>query len=304
MIKRLLITVIYILFVAFNPSIYAHEQPSEIHYQNIKISPDGKYLAISLTYGGMSSLVVRDRESDKVLGLTRFPKRMVLGDYLWVNNERIVFKINNRVEWDEKLQFYGELFAINFDGSDAEVIYGYSNGEKQIGSRAKKKKSIFGWGDIIDILPNEPKNILISSKSMNSTQDSLATVYKINVYTGLIKEKLTKSSLPLSTFITNTSDELIAVVGEALSKQLVNTFPNKKVSVGSKTDEGDLFVVTTFKDDSSGVFYLYNKEVNQLKYLNNFEKELIEVEFSSIDDQKQVSFNDNAIRLFPSGFKG
>ncbi len=269
-----------------------------------KISPDGKCLAISLTLDGMSSLVFRDRESDKVLGITRFPKKMVLGDYLWVNNERVVFKINDRVEWDEKLQFYGELFAINFYGSKAEVIYGYNNGEKQIGSRAKKKKSIFGWGDIIDILPNDSKNILISSTSMNSTQDKLASVYKLNVYTGLIKEKLEKLPLPLSTLFDNASGDLTAVVGKTVNEQLVNAFPNKRISISSKTDEGNLFVVATFKDDSSGVFYLFNKEINQLKYLNNFVKDLNETEFSSIDNKKQVSFNDNAIRLYPSGFKG
>ena len=41
-----------------------------------------------------------------------------------------------------------------------------------------------------------------------------------------------------------------------------------------------------------------------MKYLNHFEKDSIEVEFSHIENKKEVSFNDNTIRLYPGGFKG
>jgi len=409
MIKKLLTTAMFILLVAFAHPIYAKDHSSEIHYQNVKISPDGKYLAISLTLDGLYSLVFRDIETNKILGLTKLPEQLVLGDYQWVNNERVVFKINNKVAWSDKPQFYGELFAVNFDDSKVEVIYGYSNGEKQIGSRAKKKKSIFGWGDIIDILPNDKSHILISSTPMSSTKDNLATVYKLNVYTGLIKNRLAKSPLSFSTFITNSSGDLAGVVGKTINNQqklllrkndrwenlneamigkdfrvilprysdeylyfiddtrehrglyrlniaehlyesvdfdmnvsnfekyniqqspktlqlgmqlteflllnkkiedaktyerVISTFPNKKVTINSKTSESDLFIVAVFKNDSSGELYLFNKEKNQMKYLNKFEKDPIEVEFLHIDNNKQVSFNDNTIRLYPGGFKG
>lgn len=409
MIKRLLTTVMFILLIAFVHPTYAKEPSSEIHYQNVKISPDGKYLAISLNLEGISSLVFRDIETNKVLGLTKLPEQLVLGDYQWVNNERVVFKINNKAAWSDKPQFYGELYAVNFDGSKAEVIYGYRNGKKQIGSRAKKKKSIFGWGDIIDILPNDKKHILISSTPMNSTKDNLASVYKLNVYTGLINNKLAKSPLPFSTFITSSSGDLIGVVGKTINnhkklllrkneqweslnetmigvnfnvilprysdeylylfdetrgnrglfrlniaeqlyesvdfdmnlnnfeknniqqlpktlqlgrelteflllnkqtekaqtyERVISTFPNNKVTINSKNSEGDLFIVAVSKNDFSGEFYLFNKEKNQMKYLNNFEKDSIEVEFSHIENKKEVSFNDNTIRLYPGGFKG
>ena len=357
----------------------------------------------------MSSLVFRDRKTNKILGFTKLPEQLVLGDYQWVNNERVVFKIYNKVTWSDKPQFYGELYAVNFDGSKAEVIYGYRNGKKQIGSRAKKKKSIFGWGDIIDILPNDKKHILISSTPMNSTKDNLASVYKLNVYTGLINNKLAKSPLPFSTFITSSSGDLIGVVGKTINnhkklllrkneqweslneamigenfnvilprysdeylylfddtrgnrglfrlniaeqlyesvdfdmnvnnfeknniqqstktlqlgrelteflllnkqteeaqtyERVISTFPNNKVTINSKNSEGDLFIVAVSKNDFSGEFYLFNKEKNQMKYLNHFEKDSIEVEFSHIENKKEVSFNDNTIRLYPGGFKG
>jgi len=399
----------FILLIAFVHPTYAKEPSSEIHYQNVKISPDGKYFAISLNLEGVSSLVFRDIETNKVLGLTKLPEQLALGDYQWVNNERVVFKINNKAAWSDKPQFYGELYAVNFDGSKAEVIYGYRNGKKQIGSRAKKKKSIFGWGDIIDILPNDKKHILISSTPMNSTKDNLASVYKLNVYTGLINNKLAKSPLPFSTFITSSSGDLIGVVGKTINnhkklllrkneqweslneamigenfnvilprysdeylylfddtrgnrglfrlniaeqlyesvdfdmnvnnfeknniqqstktlqlgrelteflllnkqteeaqtyERVISTFPNNKVTINSKNSEGDLFIVAVSKNDFSGEFYLFNKEKNQMKYLNHFEKDSIEVEFSHIENKKEVSFNDNTIRLYPGGFKG
>ena len=393
------------------PLSLAKESPAKINYQNVKISPGGKYLAISLTFEGRSSLVFRDRETNETLGLTNFPKQLMLGDYHWVNNERVVFKINNKVEWSTKPQFYGELYAIDFDGVKADAIYGFGIGEQQTGSRAKKKKSIFGWGDIIDILPSDKKHILISSTPMNSIKESQATVYKLNVYTGLIKNRVAKSPLSASSFMTNSAGEITSVTGisadnqlqlmirhkdqwqdignvvlsnnakvipriyseeylyifdddakgeralyrfnitdksyEAINadiniknfekysmqhhakdilqleketttfltfnnkqeqaqtyKQLMNTFPKEKVAINSRANIGGLYIVSVYKNASSGVFYLYNKDKNQLKYLHNFKQDLTVAEYSSVTNEKNVSVNDITLRLYPSGYKG
>jgi len=291
MIKKFLTTLVYIALLVNSPLSFAKENPSKINYQNVKISPDGKYLAISLTFEGKSSLVFRDRETNKTLGLTNFPEQLMLGDYQWVNNERVVFKINNKVSWNTKPQFFGELYAINFDADKADAIYGYAIGEQQIGSRGKKKKSIFGWGDIVDILPEDKKHILISSTPMSSKKDRLATVYKLNVYTGLIKNRLAKSPLSSSYFLTDSAGKITGVTGNSednLQKTLIRTNGhwqsldnlivgnNARVIQQNYSDEYIYFV----DDNNEGqrALYQYNKAkksyqpVESTMNISNFER--------------------------------
>eukprot|EP00487_Bulimina_marginata_P001870 TRINITY_DN14406_c0_g1_i1.p1 TRINITY_DN14406_c0_g1~~TRINITY_DN14406_c0_g1_i1.p1 ORF type:complete len:175 (-),score=20.82 TRINITY_DN14406_c0_g1_i1:131-655(-) len=156
-------------------------------YQDAKISPDGKHLAVSVFNKGEASLVFLDSKTLKPLSGSKLPSRLEIDQYYWVNNERVVISLAKRDPWLEEPVSYGELFAINMDGSRGKMIYGYRAGEKQTGSFIKKKESTFGWGEIIDILPEDEKHILISSTPMSTSEERAATVLKLNVYTGVIK---------------------------------------------------------------------------------------------------------------------
>jgi len=182
-------------------------------YQNAKISPDGKHLAVSVFNKGEASLVFIDSKTLKAVSGSKLPGRLEIDQYYWVNNERVVISLAKRDPWLEQPVSYGELFAINMDGSRGKMIYGYRSGEMQTGSRVKKKESTFGWGKIVDILPEDKKHILISSTPMSTTGERFATVLKLNVYTGVIKRKVVKSPVPFSRFITDSQGKVKFVVG-------------------------------------------------------------------------------------------
>ncbi|KGJ86920.1 alpha/beta hydrolase family protein [Colwellia psychrerythraea] len=182
-------------------------------YQNAKISPDGKHLAVSVFNKGEASLVFVDSKTLKAVSGSKLPSRLEIYQYYWVNNERVVISLAKRDPWIEEPQPYGELFAINMDGSRGKMIFGYRAGETQTGSFIKKKQSTFGWGKIIDILPEDKKHILISSTPMSTTGERTATVLKLNVYTGVIKRKVVKSPVPFSRFITDSQGQVKFVVG-------------------------------------------------------------------------------------------
>ena len=182
-------------------------------YQNAKISPDGKYLAVAVRANDKIALIFLDRKTMKNLGSANFAGHSEVGDFYWVNNERVVIKIVQREPWLEKPQFYGELYAVNYDGSYANMIYGYKAGDVQIGTRIHKKKAIRGWGDIIDVLPNDPRQILISSTPQSSTGERTADIYKLDVYTGVIKKKLGQAPIPFANFLTDGEGNIRAVVG-------------------------------------------------------------------------------------------
>lgn len=209
---------ILILFITLLCSINLHANNWDTlfdlsDYQDAKISPDGKHLAVQVIHESQAALLFFDRVTMKAVGSAIIGGSYEVGDYSWINNERVVMKIVKRVPWFELPQFYGELFAVNFDGSKRKLIYGYQSGEMQTGSAIKKKQSTLGWGDIIDTLPEDKKHILISSTPMSNTGEELASALLLNVYTGIIKKKLLKSPVPFARFLTDTNGEIKAVIG-------------------------------------------------------------------------------------------
>lgn len=182
-------------------------------FQNMKISPDGKYLAVSMLIEDERGLVFLDRKTLTTVSVTRFAGSYEVGNYHWANNERVIINMVKRHGWLEELVSYGELYAVNFDGSKGEVVYGHQAGEMQTGSHLKKKKSTRGWAEVIDVLPEDNKHILISSTPMSDNQERLASVYKLNIYSGKMKRRIATSPLPFARFLTDISGELRAVVG-------------------------------------------------------------------------------------------
>ena len=182
-------------------------------YQNAKISPDGKHLAVSMFGQGEMIIAFLDSKTLETVAASRLPNKQEIGQYYWVNNERVVISLVRRDPWLEEPVFYGELYALNIDGSRGKMIYGYRAGERQTGSRIKKKEATFGWGEIIDILPEDNKHILISSTPMSTTGERVANVLKLNVYTGIVKKKVAQSPVPFSQFLTDSKGKFKLVVG-------------------------------------------------------------------------------------------
>lgn len=191
-------------------SLFDHSQ-----YKNAKISPDGKHIAASALYQGKYVIIFFDRDNLNPVGSANFSSNYEPGDFFWVNNKRIVIEMVKRTYSTEEPVSYGELYAVNFDGSRGEMIYGYQSGmgSSRQGSRFTRKESIRGWGEIIDILPEDEKHILISSTPMSNTGERFSSVLKINIYSGIVKKDLGKAPISFARFLTDTKGNLRALVG-------------------------------------------------------------------------------------------
>jgi dipeptidyl aminopeptidase/acylaminoacyl peptidase len=266
-------------------------------YQAVKISPDGKHLAVAIDSDGKRALVFIARSTMKMVGAAKLPGKNEVGSFYWANNERVVIKIYQRQPWQEQLGFYGELFAVNLDGSAPELIYGYRNVDTNLGHRLKKKKKINGWADIVDMLPNDEKHILISSTPWGST---ISGLHKLNIYNGKARKLVIGAPVPYAIYITDEQGEVKALTG-------INDQDNVEVHVrngdqwqklpaekhGSnfraltmdKSGE-NLFVLDNFKQDKSGLFKL-NLQTGQMKLVIADEKsDLTQVKLTS--DEKNI----------------
>ena len=269
--KRTLFVCFWLLFLSAEghskswEHLFDHSQ-----YEDAKISPDGKHLAVSLFQDGKTILVFFDSETMEITGTTRFQGRREVGEFQWVNDERVVLKIETKEIWRESPVFYGELYGVNYDGKKGELIYGYRAGETQTGSRIKVQEAIRGWAEVLDILPEDKKHILVSSTPMSETGESLATVFKLNVYCGRTKRKIATSPIPFAKFATDQDGNLRAVSGTDLNnnKQLYiktnkgwDKVPSEKlgdaVELLSVSSSGKyLYTLDNYKQSLTGLFRL------------------------------------------------
>lgn len=277
-------------------SIFEHAQ-----YSDAKISPDGKYIAVSVLLNGKQALAFLDRETKKTVGSASFNGREEVLAYHWINAERVVIKIGRKVAYREAPLFYGELYAVNFDGTKGKMIYGMRAGEMQTGSRIKKKESTVGWGDIIDILPEENDHILISSTPINVSREGTTKALKLNAYTGIVKKEMARSPISRGRFITDVSGEIKASVGTNTKDEAelyINKegewelVPSSKIGLDiqpiSFSASGKyLYVFDDYTEDKTG---LYKLNIEDFSYKKVFSDKKIDVTHVELTEDGRTAY--------------
>ena len=160
--------------------------------RDLQISPDGRYLSIVFKKSDRDYLGILDRKTRKVLRTFGVRgRRKSVGHVYWVNNQRLVYSVVQNYVWDKEQFENGELLGVNVDGSQHKLIFGYNAGTTQIASRKRVKKAEYGNQQIIDLLDNDPNNILITfypwklkGRVWRNNENAKPVVYKLNVYSG------------------------------------------------------------------------------------------------------------------------
>jgi len=197
--KNQIILVIAIILNTFYLSAESVIQPMKLadfvklpSQRNVLISPDGKHLSLIYKKGKNELLAILDRKTLKPVHAFRSRgNNNGIGTVHWVSNTRLIYSVTKSFNWDKQLRSTGELVGVNIDGSKHRLIFGYQAGEQQTGSRIKKKQSEYGSHEIIDLLKDDEKNILIAfypwklfGNTWRHNPDAVPRVYKLNVRTG------------------------------------------------------------------------------------------------------------------------
>lgn len=152
-------------------------------FNDIKISPTGEYLAATVPNGRKTALVILRRSDNKVVANMSIPgDRTHVEDFWWVNAERVLISGAEKFGDLEAPQLTGELFAINVDGSRGEMLVGQSLFVDQTSSRVRAKKEEQVVAELVDDLPADDKNVIISVRPFSG--DPFARVERMDVYTG------------------------------------------------------------------------------------------------------------------------
>ena len=89
-----------------------------------RISPTGEYLAVLKEEDDQRVVAVFTFPKMKLINVVDFPGRSEVGNYWWVNDERLLFNI--AVDWGNREDdvSYGELYAVNADGKRGKYLFG------------------------------------------------------------------------------------------------------------------------------------------------------------------------------------
>lgn len=168
--------------------------------RQVEISPDGKHIAIIFKRNGEDMLgIVRLSDMQAVKVMQAYGKTRQIGRAIWVSNERLVYNILKHSAWDKELYYSSDLYAVNIDGKKHRAVMGTS-AKRSIARDIGK----FGHHDIIDILPEEERYILVAFYPWKEgvryyyrNETAKPIVYKLNIYNGNLKQ-VAKLPVPLS----------------------------------------------------------------------------------------------------------
>ncbi|MCE9791512.1 S9 family peptidase [Shewanella indica] len=238
--------------------------PAEIfsqgaQYTNVKISPSGDYLSVIMNHEGKDKLLILNTEDLSAKHIVYFPGNAQVGSYTWVNDERVVVAKEYLKGWDDRPLYYGELMAVNADGSKVAYLFGYNSGQQQTGSHLKKNTAIQATAYVLDPLPDDDRYMLVNAIPWNGGRsldyEQLQDVYRVDVYRGT-RKKITRSPIGMASFMTDDDGEVRFVAGQDRSNNTRIFYRNDgewidtdKLNIGLKD-----FTPISFTEDPNSVY--------------------------------------------------
>lgn len=136
-----------------------------LEYTDVKISPNGDYLAAEGVVKGQRMLALihlSDKKGQVVL--PREGNDVV--QFWWASPTRVVYTVGEHVGGYDSPFATGELFAVDADGGRPKLLYGYRGGAPETGHLTQQgATSTYGTARFIAPIPAEPNFALVSTSS-------------------------------------------------------------------------------------------------------------------------------------------
>lgn len=169
---HLLLGIVFALGLTANDSL-AQTNPNLIpvehffersQYEDVVISPTGKYFAIKASDGPRDQIVIFNREKREISTSFAFGENIRFGAISWVTPERIIFTGAKFVGYLDRQGGAPSLYAANADGSNRREIF-------------KVQRSGFS---ILNLLLDDPDHILIAKQHFADGGEAKAHLLNIN----------------------------------------------------------------------------------------------------------------------------
>jgi dipeptidyl aminopeptidase/acylaminoacyl peptidase len=120
-------------------------------FEQIRVSPDGTYLAATVPDEETRALVIFTRADRKITGVARFADKRQVGGFTWVNKDRVAFTMSDRGGRLVRPVQRGELLFMRADGKEKAAYAGGNRGS--LLTRTLRDGS--DWVVVTDYLPSQ-----------------------------------------------------------------------------------------------------------------------------------------------------
>ena len=182
-------------------------------FETVKISPNGTYAAATVPLGDKTVLVILKPGQKEPYGhVTIKESKSHVDDFWWVNDERILFTVEEKTGGLDKPVSYGEIWGTNADGTRQGILAGQraSSSPNRAGGRGRAERSALY---LIDDLPNDDENVLIGVVPFESGEAPFTTIERMNVNTGT-KRVIARAPVRGSGFLTDQQGRVRFAAGE------------------------------------------------------------------------------------------
>lgn len=151
-------------------------------FNDIKISPDGLYLAATVPLEDRTGLAVLRRSDFKVMASVGLGKDSHIGGFFWANNERLLLMLSQKFGMLEEPQFTGEILGMDFDDKGVDALVGYRAGNKQAGLRIAANEEHVAATSMVRI-PGDPRNVMLTVRPYGENE-MWTRADRMDVYSG------------------------------------------------------------------------------------------------------------------------
>jgi dipeptidyl aminopeptidase/acylaminoacyl peptidase len=195
-IQRCILAGLLLLFtmVASAQSVSIADLARHPEYRDVKISPDGAYLAATAVVRGQTVLALLHLGASDKQGNVLTPREgNDVIDFWWVSPTRIVYTVGLRQGGYDAPLATGELFAVNADGGSPQMLYGFRKVGMSTGSLVQKAVAERGTARFIAAIPDDPNHLLVAISLWDATghDRELPVVWRMDVRSGTKVKVLT-----------------------------------------------------------------------------------------------------------------
>lgn len=131
-------------------------------FNEIKISPSGEYYAATVPLEDGTALTLFRRGDLKGVGGFRPRRNAHVNDFEWVSDDRVLISIAEKFGVLDQPQPTGEIYTVKANGGQADLLVGFRVQGNGAGTRIQPKKVEDVAAFLIDGLPGDDRNAVIS----------------------------------------------------------------------------------------------------------------------------------------------
>ncbi|MBO9716019.1 MAG: S9 family peptidase [Pseudoxanthomonas sp.] len=151
-------------------------------FRDVKLSPDGAYLAATLPMDDRTGLVILRIADHEVTARFSLGRNSDIAWFEWASNERVLLGVADKFGMLARPQATGEIVGIDVDGHGAEMLVGQRVQDGGVGTRIKPRQAERVWATLTDTLPLDERNVLLTVASFDD--DAYTRAERMDVRSG------------------------------------------------------------------------------------------------------------------------